>query len=136
MRCQDCAKFASLELGDVESDCQAECVDQVGNVTSWVVAGNVRIVLTCADCGQELKEMRFEPTIGVELAHKDDCPNRVEVDLEFEPEAVDKFEPPRAKRQTHYYGAAGTATLTCAGCAAKVEAEWVEWVKSSQMEEL
>lgn len=55
MRCPGCEKFVSLEMGDPEV--QDSNVDTDGTVTI-----TVRIVRTCADCGEEMKEATLEMT--------------------------------------------------------------------------
>jgi hypothetical protein len=52
MRCPDCNKFVSLELGE-EPEAELE-------VSEGVVSGSVRLVRNCADCNTELKEATFE----------------------------------------------------------------------------
>ena len=48
-RCSDCNKFVGLEQG--EPEVQDLEIDETGEVT-----GQVRVILTCADCGSEIKE--------------------------------------------------------------------------------
>jgi hypothetical protein len=145
MRCPDCAKFTSLEPGGVEVNVEVEPADDGAQVT-----GNVRIVLQCADCSSELKEATFDVDVEVPLhhlvavqssgpdeerqGHASTC-SEPELEVEFTPDADDKFEPPKAKRQTHYYGAVGTVDVSCV-CGAKGAVDWEDWVKSSAMDEL
>lgn len=53
MRCPDCSKFVSYDdSGDPEVDVT---IDEDGNIS-----GTVRIILTCAECGTELKAADFD----------------------------------------------------------------------------
>jgi hypothetical protein len=52
MRCPDCNKFTSFEAIDPEVECLS--VDGDG------INADVRVCLTCADCGVELKEYLFQ----------------------------------------------------------------------------
>ncbi len=67
MRCPDCNKFVSFDEGNVD-DVEADIDDESGTVT---VSG--RVVLPCAECGTELKELAVDET--VETA--DDFPRTV-----------------------------------------------------------
>lgn len=130
MRCPNCNKFPSVEMGEVESEVE------VGDSS---ITGNVRIVLTCADCGEELKEANFDVSVALELKHAEDClssEGESELELDFEPEAFDEFVPPNKKRQKHMYGASAEATVTCPSCKATATASWRDSVQSSGMEEL
>lgn len=53
MRCPDCNKFVSQDLADPEVNDLT--IDPEGNVHA-----EVRVVVTCADCGTELKETNLE----------------------------------------------------------------------------
>ena len=135
MRCSNCNKFASLEAGEVVPDVSVESDEVHGIVECSSVSGEVRIALVCADCGEELKETTFEVNLSLELEHGEECEGS-DLDVDFEPESVEKFEPPNAKRQTHWWGAAGTATVECGSCHGKVSADWSNYAKSSEMDEL
>lgn len=53
VRCENCSKFASLEMGEpeVEGGVEIEGPD---------VSATVRLPRNCADCGNELQEVTFE----------------------------------------------------------------------------
>ena len=117
-------------MGEVESETE---------VDDSSVAGSVRIVLTCADCGEELKEASFDVDVAFELKHAEECLNsegESELELDFEPEAFDEFVPPNKKRQRHMYGASAEAAVTCTSCKATATASWRDSIQSSAMEEL
>lgn len=58
MRCPDCNRFVSYDDGN---DPEPELDFDNGEVT-----GTVRILLTCAECGTELKEGTFEVSVPME----------------------------------------------------------------------
>ena len=68
MRCDQCNKFVSFDDSS-EPEINNESIDDNGNVTI-----EARIVLTCAECGQEMKSGDFtlETTVGADTieAHK------------------------------------------------------------------
>lgn len=71
MRCPECRKFASYD-DSTEPDINSENIDNDGKISI-----DARIVLTCADCGTELKEAEFNletnmPDEIVELHKGDD----------------------------------------------------------------
>ena len=53
MRCDQCNKFAAYD-DSTEPEVDVDLNDD------GTFSGNVRIVLTCADCSQELKEAQFD----------------------------------------------------------------------------
>lgn len=130
MRCESCSKMVSVELADPEPDVSVENVDGNGSVT-----GAVRIVLTCADCSNELREASLDVDANVEISHIAPCEGDEDLEVEFSPESCDEYDPPKAKRQRHMYGAEGTITVRCS-CGAWGTSEWKELVQSSNMEEL
>jgi hypothetical protein len=70
MRCPDCAKFVSLELQDPEVsnlDVAVDNVDAETKEVQFTITGNVRIVRTCAECSNELKEATLDIEQSVEL---------------------------------------------------------------------
>ena len=77
MRCPDCEKFVPFEPGDPEIS-----GEEVDNGT---VTGQVRIVLTCGECGTELKEANLD----FDMAFEHECEK---VKEDEEPELVEIFE--------------------------------------------
>ncbi len=59
MRCQDCNKFVAFDDGNVD-DVEVELDEDAGTVT---ITG--RVVLPCAECGAELKELSVDETVEV-----------------------------------------------------------------------
>lgn len=57
MRCPDCNKFVPFDEGDVD-DIEAEIDEDTGEV---MISG--RVVLPCAECGTELKELNVDETV-------------------------------------------------------------------------
>lgn len=136
MRCPDCNKFASLELSD---DIEVTNLEVENDEGDGRVLGNIRIVLNCVDCGSEMKEANFDIEQTIELKHTEDCPEKgasAELEVEFDPSGVDEFDPPKAKRQKHLYGAEGTILVKCPACKASASSAYKETVQSSHMEEL
>ena len=128
MRCTSCNKWPQTEMGEPEAQVDVE---------DGSIVGSVRIVVVCADCGEELKEAQFDVDVGFELKHDATCTGEeAELELDFEPEAFDEFVPPGKKRQKHMYGASVEATVTCTGCKAAATVSWRDSVQSSHMEEL
>jgi phage FluMu protein Com len=123
MRCPDCNKFVPYDEPEVEGD--------EPDITGSTVSGQVRIVLKCADCGNELKEANLD--YEVEIEH--DCPKYKKKDEEpeftadGEPEfsATDRTQttctvkgkvvPIKSMRYAkRYYGADINGTVTCSKC--------------------
>jgi len=68
-RCPDCNKFVSYDDG-TEPEAEAD-VDETGHIT-----GTVRIALTCAECGTELREASFDLDVDLSAAveeHREKC---------------------------------------------------------------
>lgn len=59
MRCPSCAKFVGFDDGNVD-EVEVELDEDTGVVT---ITG--RVVLPCADCGEELKELAVDETVEV-----------------------------------------------------------------------
>lgn len=69
-RCPDCNKFVSYD-DSTEPEVDAD-VDETGHVT-----GTVRVVLTCAECGAELREASFDLDVDLSAeveAHRENRP--------------------------------------------------------------
>ena len=128
MRCPNCNKWPQTEMGDVTAEVEVE---------DSSVVGSVRIVVVCADCGEELKEATFDVGVEFNLEHDATCTGEeAELELDFEPEAFDEFLPPGKKRQKHMYGALAEGTVTCTMCKATATISWKDSEQSSHMEEL
>lgn len=114
-RCQDCNKFVGLENGEPE-------LSDVEITNGGDVEGQVRLVLVCVECGNEIKELYLD--FGVPVDHE--C-KKEEPDLEIVDESaeiVDRYEtkdrhgkPIKNFRcQKHYYGADITISMRCNAC--------------------
>jgi len=109
MRCSDCNKFVSFDdSNDPEAD-DAD-VDAEGRVS-----GTVRVYLTCAECGTELKEANFDLDV--------DMTEVVAAHAKTVAEAkVDKLADALAKAQLACSACAGQASEHCTCQAATREA--------------
>jgi hypothetical protein len=80
MRCPECSKFVAYDDG-TDPEVDSVEVDEDGNVS-----GNVRIVLTCAECSTELKEATFDIEGSIsetfKLAHTGDEDGNHELEVE------------------------------------------------------
>jgi hypothetical protein len=132
-RCPDCNKFVSLELQEPELNL---------NVEGDSITGQVRLVLTCADCGGEAKEANLD--IDLSLDH--DC-DRKEDDFELVDETAEPTERYQDKDQRgksiknpryrrHYYGAEITVTVRCNHCDKEFEVTETVEEQASGFEEL
>ena len=132
MRCSTCNKWPQLEQADPEVDV---------NLLTSEINGTVRIALTCAECGDEIKQHTFDVEIDVsEHLDNHDCPEAntgvgwsVE---ENDIEATTRQHPPNARRRTTFYGASVNFKLQCNCDEVDVEIPWQDEIKASQMEEL
>lgn len=107
-RCEDCSRFVAY--GDEDPDVQVEDFDydeETGDVTLNL---EVRRVLTCENCGTELKETTFcfdqtyERALGTGL-DKDD------IEMTVECENADRTEG-KGRGMKTFYGVSATVTLT------------------------
>lgn len=138
MRCDTCNKFVSFD-----ADTEPEVDLRVEN--DGEVSGSVRIVNTCAECGEEMTETTFDVDIDLseEIAeHRKTCSER-DLDLNEDVSRFDEFQtkdrrgrPIKLSRyQRHYYGIEVKVTVTC-GCGATFEDEYKDMVSGSGMESL
>ena len=123
MRCSDCNKFVSFNEPEVE------VTDET--IAGNVVSGRVRIVLQCAECGQELKdaELDFEMEIDHECSKcgKDEEPTFTMDTVNASPnerfQDKDRHGKPikLARYRKHYYGADLDCKVTCEKCDEEIE---------------
>jgi hypothetical protein len=124
MRCPDCGKFVSHELGEVEVE--------ESSVNDDMVTGTVRLHLDCMDCGNELAET----TLEFEAAIEHECPKAEEGTPTFDTntdeaaEGGDYFQDKNAKGkpikpryQKHFYTADITGTVVCDLCEESIDWE-------------
>lgn len=149
MVCPNCHRFPAFEPADPEVELE---IDEEGKVT-----GSARIVLTCAECGTELKETTFDVEIDLteEVGkHKEANPKCEGVELD-DPngEFLDRSETTTTKirkdgtvkvtqvpcrYQKRFYGCAVTVRAKCE-CEKEpldVEGSWQDEVQAGGMEEL
>jgi RNase P subunit RPR2 len=144
MRCPDCNKFVPFGT-DTEPEVDAE-VDDDGEIT-----GTVRIVLTCEECGQELKEASFDINADccaeVEQHRKDNpkCEETKTLSVEdggFElttrTETTDRHGKPikNSRYMKSFYGASGDFTVTCDECGETFTVHFEDEIQASGMDEM
>ena len=127
MRCPQCNKFVALS-SETEPEAELECDDNS-------VSGTVRIVLTCEECGEEMKQAEFDVQEDVNLTDDRHCGDRsVEVDSVEMTERT--FTDPKTKKKTTMFGFELSGHLECS-CGADIgsfNAE--EEIDTNEMEEL
>jgi hypothetical protein len=141
-RCPDCMKFVMLQQETPEV--QDVSVDSDGNVTV-----NVRVYLTCGDCGTEMKEYNFSGDADADGASDHAIEHRYsDEDYEFsvdwdEPDATDRYQThdrhgkpiKNFRYQKHYYGYSLTGKVTCS-CGATFDFSLDEDEQASAFDEL
>lgn len=133
MRCPACNKFVPFDDSN-EPEVNGVDVEPNGEVTA-----DVRVVLTCAECGEELKESSLNPSETVDLSGHV-VPEGEEDDHQLEvadegAELETRTEGSGRGLRT-YYGARVTAKVTCTGCDFEADVELFGEVRASEMEEL
>jgi hypothetical protein len=142
-RCPDCMKFVSLSQEDPEVDGIEVCQE-----TGEVIA-SVRLVLSCMDCGTEMKETHLEIQdtphgLDEHMEMHEKAEEEFSLDVEeSNVEATDEYQnldrhgkPIRNFRyQRHYYGASMTATVTCS-CGESFDVDLSDSVQASFFDEL
>jgi hypothetical protein len=131
MRCDQCNKFASY-------DDSTEPEADVDLAADGSFSGQVRIVLTCADCSQELKEASFdfdsEVPEKVLKAHEGDD-HSLSLDT-GDNELTSRYEGKRRYTKT-FYGYRAALDLSCACVSDGLwTAEFTDDVQASHMDEL
>jgi hypothetical protein len=125
--CPSCQKFVSLEPGEPE--------DQGVDITDNSISGQIRLVLTCSGCSQELHESTVEVEEEFTLDHEEGCPETEGADISTIEWSLDEEGGGRFSK--HLYFASGTAEVSCSECKAALEIELVsEKVAASYFESL
>lgn len=150
-RCQSCEKFVSLEFDESNieiNDLEVSDEWDGENVTVHVT-GNVRIVRTCADCGDELKEATLDIDSEVPLT-VDIKPHRAKPpkgenhcqwkkgcgDLTVEDDGASGSEEGGHRYKAAYFGASTTITVTC-GCGEIIASlDWSDRVSAGGMDDV
>jgi hypothetical protein len=146
MRCDSCNKFVGLELNE-EPEEESLDVNEDG-----VVTGDVRIVRTCMECSQELKDAHF--TVDVDLsaevaAHRADYPGikadeHDELSVEWESLSVGEARQTQDRHgkrisnpryQKTLFVVDGVVRVTCK-CGETFTDNWTDHVQASGMDEL
>lgn len=130
-RCPNCNKFVSLEQAEPEVTAQ---------VNGDVVDLDVRMVLTCAECGEELLEAEVSDEFTID---NHDCEDAEYEEVDTTAEATDRYQDKdrhgklikSMRYRRHYYGANGTVVVECSKCKQYVDVPFdVEEQASSFME--
>ncbi len=127
MRCPNCNKFVGHEA-------EGEVMDEGVDAESQTATREVRIVLQCSECGEELAETNLE--VEFDLSHE--CTKKGEErEIECdEPEVNidDRFEG-KGRGIKHFYVADCTMTYKC-NCGHEGEASATEEEQASSFEQL
>ena len=133
MRCTDCNKFVSFDDSN-EPEVQDVNVDDNGYITA-----EVRFVLTCAECGAELKEGNYSLDGNVDLSSHDTSPKEdkdpMDVhSLEAEEDSC-SMETVSTKSKTNYQVSL-SVKVTCTACDFEETVELSGEMTSGEMDEL
>lgn len=130
MRCPDCMKFVSLDFAEPELDGDPE-VSEDGEVTC-----QVRLVRTCGECGQDLKEATLDLAGAPEGFSAGEHRGEGHA-LGVEAGDVEQVEEGGGRYKKSYYGASVSYDVTCS-CSTEPVASGAlsDKVAASAMEEL
>lgn len=133
-RCPNCNKFVSVELADPEEqDLDASFDDK--DKSQGSVSLEVRLVKTCADCGEELEEATLNLEEDFTLTHDEGCPDDAKAEATATLDSTDRQEGKRRSAKT-YYGVDAQVSVTCSGCEAKAEVKMEGEEQASAFESL
>ena len=91
-RCDQCNKFVPYEPGDIDMELNVELsLDEENKPSDAQITGNVRLLLTCGECGQEMAEANVDIDTYAHLDHKEASEH--ELELEDESGAVEAAVP-------------------------------------------
>lgn len=147
MRCPDCNKFVSF---DTEQDPEIDV-----DINDTEIVGSCRIVNTCAECSQELKEANLDVSVDVASeieSHTETCEEcktareSGTLDLRVDHDGGSRFDEmvtkdrhgkpiTKSRYMKHKYGAQAVFTVTFP-CGEDAQAEWSGFTYGSWMEEL
>lgn len=131
MRCDQCNKFAAYD-DSTEPEVDVDLSDD------GTFSGNVRIVLTCADCSQELKDASFdfdgEVPEEIHSAHQGD---EHALDLEAGDYELTSRSEGKGRYTKTFYGYRATLDLSCM-CQSEGlwTTEFTDDIQASHMDEL
>lgn len=125
--CSNCAKFVSLELTDPE--------DQGFDIgTDEMITGDVRMLLSCADCGSEMADATVSFEEDAELEHTAACQEE-ERELTLDGPELDYDEEGGGRFSKHLYMVKASMSVKCETCGAERTLELTsEKVASSYFE--
>lgn len=128
-RCGSCNKFVSLETGDPEVESLE--VDEDGTVSA-----RVRIARTCAECGDEMKEVELDMEAEVKPPSEEDAGDDGH-ELEVEETGVVAIEEGGGRYKKSYFGAEVSFVVKCGcGCEYEEAGSVSDKVAASEMEDL
>lgn len=139
-RCPSCEKFVSLEFAEIE---EPEASDETSDGT---LAVQVRLVRTCAECGDEMKtaelEIELDFTDAIQ-AHMDEKHPEIDTNADdYTPTEVvginmntEQIEESGGRYAKSYFGASVEAFGDCALCGAEITATGSDKIAASQMDE-
>lgn len=143
MRCPSCEKFVSYDT-DVEPEGDLSVEDSR-------VTGSIRRVLSCADCGEELKQAEFDVDLDIRLdaaeeEEESECADDAHeweiedstLDATSRMQTTDRRGKPikRARYMKMFYGVDISGSVKCRNCEATGSFSGSEEVQASGMEEL
>ncbi len=131
--CASCGKMVSLEAPD-----EAEIGDEQFDGETGAYSFTARIVRTCAECSEEMKEavLEVEGTFNVE-AVLDEHPELSADDLEMaiECEVTERYE--GGRRGKTFFGISGKVSVSTGGLSeVLLEEEFSDEIQASHMDDL
>lgn len=145
MRCPNCNKFVPLELQEPEVDCLEVTYNEAADAQSeptFTITGNVRIVRTCEECGQEMKEATLEIEQEVDLGENVDFKMTDKLRADPAPlenvhveEEVESLEEGGGRYAKSYFGASIHFTVYLDKVAVAA-VDWSDKIAASEMDEL
>lgn len=143
-RCPDCQKFVGLEMAEpgvesIEISSFGE-IDKETGKQELEFSGEVRLVLECAECSGEMKEVICSFDNVIIFEHEPGC-KATEEDVEIEEDGIESTEdsrPPGApsRFQKHFYGADVNIRIWCPKCENTMDTTAVVEEQASNFEEM
>lgn len=137
-RCNDCNKFVPYDT-DVEPELTDSSVDE----TTGDVTAEVRRVLTCGECGTEMKDSSFSFEVDADEQHIEEgsiteAAATCEHEWEFKDEETetDDSSEGRGRGTKTFYGAKYTFVIHCTKCNLERTGDASDRCQASHMEEL
>lgn len=128
MRCPSCEKFVSYD-DSTEPEVDAQ-------LSAGHIGGSVRIVLTCADCGEELKEGNFDLDADVSVPGEHEGEDH-DLDVTVASSELTSAQRGRGRRAPTFYGYSVELEIGCScGWRAEEEVTLTDDMQASEMDEL